>query len=140
MQSLPDARAQANQVLDPIGGKHWAKSLKTLAPSGRMIVYGVSSVTDGGKLALARMVLGVPWLKFNPIRLMNANQGVMGVNLGHLWHVQDRVAGWARAILGLYERGSVRPHVDRSFSFDEAAEAHRYLEDRKNRGKVVLVP
>ena len=127
-------------VLDPIGGRHWARSLETLAPSGRMIVYGVSSVTGGGKLAMARMALGVPWLKFNPIRLMNANQGVMGVNLGHLWHAPDRVAGWARAILSLYERGGVRPHVDRSFSFDEAAEAHRYIEGRKNRGKVVLTP
>lgn len=127
-------------VLDPIGGKHWARSLQTLAPSGRMIVYGVSSVTGGGKLALARMALGVPWLKFNPIRLMNANQGVMGVNLGHLWGAQDRVAGWARAILNLYERGSVKPHVDRAFSFEAAAGAHRYLEERKNRGKVVLTP
>ncbi len=127
-------------VLDPIGGKHWAKSLDVLAPSGRLIVYGVSSVTGGGKWALARMALGVPWLKFNPIRLMNMNEGVMGVNLGHLWHAPERVAGWARAILALYERGSVRPHVDRSFSFDEAAAAHRYIEDRKNRGKVVLTP
>lgn len=127
-------------ALDPIGGKHWTKSLSVLAPSGRLIVYGVSSVTGGGKLALARMALGVPWLKFNPIRLMNANQGVIGVNLGHLWHAQDRVAGWAQAILSLYERGSVRPHVDRTFSFDEAAEAHRYIEERKNRGKVLLRP
>lgn len=127
-------------VLDAIGGKHWGRSLRVLGPSGRLVVYGVSSVSGGGKLALAKMALGVPWLKFNPIRLMNANQGVMGVNLGHLWNAQDRVAGWAQAILGLYERDSVRPHVDRAFSFDEAAEAHRYIEDRKNQGKVVLRP
>ena len=127
-------------VLDPIGGKHWAKSLSTLAPSGRMVVYGISSVTGGGKLALAKMVAGVPWLKFNPVRLMNENQGVMGVNLGHLWHAQDRVAAWAQAILSRYERGDVRAHVDRVFSFDEAAQAHQYIEDRKNTGKVLLRP
>ena len=51
-----------------------------------------------------------------------------------------RKAGWARAILGLYERGDVKPHVDRVFSFDEAAAAHQYIEDRKNTGKVLLRP
>lgn len=127
-------------VLDPIGGRHWAKSLDVLAPSGRLVMYGVSSVTEGGRLAFAKLAFGIPWLRFNPVRLINANRGVMGVNLGHLWRAQDRVGSWARALLGLYERGDVRPHVDRTFSFDEAAEAHRYIEDRKNRGKVLLTP
>ncbi|GAB5533776.1 MAG: medium chain dehydrogenase/reductase family protein [Rubricoccaceae bacterium] len=139
VMSLTDGEG-VDLVLDPIGGKHWAKSLSVLAPSGRMVVYGISSATGGGKLGLLKVMAGVPWTKFNPIRLMNENQGVMGVNLGHLWHAQDRVAGWARAILGLYERGDVRPHVDRVFSFDEAADAHRYIEERKNTGKVLLRP
>ena len=127
-------------VLDAVGGKHWDRSLKTLAPSGRLVVYGISSVTGGGKLDLAKMLVGVPWLKVNPLRLMSRNEGVMGVNLGHLWNARERVAAWAKALLDLYERGDVRPHVDRVFSFDEAAEAHRYIEDRKNRGKVLLRP
>ena len=32
------------------------------------------------------------------------------------------------------------PHVDQVFSFDDAGKAHRRLEERKNIGKVVLVP
>ena len=139
VRSLTDGDG-VDLVLDPIGGKHWAKSLSTLAPSGRMIVYGASSMAGGGKLSLLKMVAGIPWTKFNPVRLMNENQGVMGVNLGHLWHAQDRVRDWAQTILGLYERGDVRPHVDRVFSFDEAAAAHQYIEDRKNTGKVLLRP
>ena len=127
-------------VLDPIGGKHWAKSLSVLGPSGRLVMYGVSSVTEGGRLAFAKLALGIPWLKFSPIHLINANRGVMGVNLGHLWGAQERIAGWARAILKMYDQGDVRPHVDRTFSFAEAAAAHRYIEDRKNTGKVLLTP
>jgi NADPH:quinone reductase-like Zn-dependent oxidoreductase len=38
------------------------------------------------------------------------------------------------------QQGWIRPHVDRSFSFDEIADAHRYMEARKNIGKIVLVP
>lgn len=127
-------------VLDPIGGEHWSRSLDALAPSGRLVVYGVSTVTGGGRLALAQMALKVPWLRTSPFALMNANHGVLGVNLGHLWEARDRVAGWARTLLAYAEVGKVKPHVDRVFSFDEAAEAHRYIEERKNRGKVLLRP
>ena len=127
-------------VLDPIGGRHWARSFEVLAPSGRIVLYGVSSLTEGGRLAFLKLALGVPWLKFNPVRLINANQGVLGVNLGHLWGARERVAEWARTLLALYERGALRPHVDAVVPFAEAAEAHRLLEDRENRGKVLLKP
>jgi NADPH:quinone reductase-like Zn-dependent oxidoreductase len=36
--------------------------------------------------------------------------------------------------------GWIKPYVDRSFRFDEAGAAHQYLEQRKNIGKVVLIP
>ncbi len=38
------------------------------------------------------------------------------------------------------QEGWVRPHVDKSFSFNDVADAHAYIENRKNIGKVVLVP
>ena len=132
--------AGVDLVLDAVGGKHWARSLETLSPSGRLVVFGISAIAGGGKIELAKALVGIPWLKVNPIRLLNANQGVLGVNVGHLWDEAPRVAGWMRAILGMYRRGDVRPHVDRVFAFDEAADAHRYIEDRKNTGKVILRP
>ncbi|MBW2191406.1 MAG: NAD(P)-dependent alcohol dehydrogenase [Deltaproteobacteria bacterium] len=36
------------------------------------------------------------------------------------------------------DAGSIRVVVDRSFAFDEAPEAHRYMETKRARGKVVL--
>lgn len=132
--------AGVDLVLDPIGGDHWRKSLSVLAPAGRLVMYGVSSASGGGKLGLAKVALGIPWLQFNPLGLINANRGVLGVNLGHLWGVPETVAGWARVLLGLYEKGEIRPHVDRVFPFAEAAEAHRFLEERRNVGKVLLRP
>ena len=127
-------------VLDPIGGKHWSKSLDVLAPTGRVVLFGVSEVAGKGRLGMLRMALGIPWKRMSPIALINANRGVLGVNLGHLWGEGERIAGWARKLLAYYERGEVRPFVDRSFSFAQAAEAHAYIEGRQNRGKVLLVP
>jgi NADPH:quinone reductase-like Zn-dependent oxidoreductase len=43
-------------------------------------------------------------------------------------------------ILELMAAGVFTPVVDRSFPFDHAGDAHRYIQDRKNFGKVVLVP
>ncbi|MEM1041895.1 MAG: medium chain dehydrogenase/reductase family protein [Bacteroidota bacterium] len=127
-------------VLDPIGGAHWRKSFEVLAPTGRLVVFGFSAATGGGKLGLARAAAKVPWLRFSPIALMNANHGVLGVNLGHLWGMQDEVGRWMRKLLRYYEKGDIRPHVDRVFPLREAAAAHRYIEERRNVGKVVLAP
>lgn len=127
-------------VLDPIGGKHWARSLEVLRPSGRVVVYGISSVAGSGKLGLLKMVAQIPWRRMSPISLISKNHGVLGVNVGHLWHVPHLVAGWMRVLLSYAERGDIRPYVDRVFPLAEAAEAHRYIEERKNRGKVLLRP
>jgi NADPH:quinone reductase-like Zn-dependent oxidoreductase len=76
----------------------------------------------------------------NPLSLRSANKGVLGVNLGHMWHQQELLIGWLGQILSWHGEGKVRPHVDRAFSFADAPAAHAYLEDRKNVGKLVLVP
>ncbi len=81
-----------------------------------------------------------PWLQFNPISLINANKGVFGVNLGHMWGEVDRIRGWADQLLELWAQGVVKPKIAASFRFDEAAAAHHFIQDRKNIGKVILVP
>ena len=43
------------------------------------------------------------------------------------------------ALLGMYEAGEIHPHVDRTFTFDEAPAAHHFIHDRKAVGKVLLV-
>ena len=128
-------------VIDPIGGAHWKKSYAALRATGRLGMFGISTVSANGlsgKLNMLKAAIQTPW--FHPFALLNKNRGVFGLNLGHMWDEPEKVAVWMRDILGGVEEGWVNPYVDRSFSFDEAGEAHRYLEERKNIGKVVLVP
>ncbi|MDX1530800.1 MAG: zinc-binding dehydrogenase [Rhodothermales bacterium] len=139
VQALTDGRG-VDLVLDPIGGAHWKESFRALAPTGRVVIFGFSAAAGKGKLGALREVLRVPWRRFLPFYLINANRGVLGVNLGHLWDIGDEVARWSRKLLQYYERGQIRPHVDRAFPLAEAAAAHRYIEDRRNVGKVVLEP
>ncbi len=128
-------------VIDPLGGGHWKKSYQALRSTGRLGMFGMSTVSaDGwrGKLEMAKAVWQTPW--FHPFGLLNKNRGVFGLNLGHLWHERDKVAEWMKVILEGVEEGWVRPHVDKTFPFAEVGAAHSYMESRQNIGKVILVP
>jgi len=81
---------------------------------------------------------GLP--RYTPIKLMEDNRSIAGVNMGHLWHEGELVRREALALMALYEEGKIKPHVDKLFSFAEAGAAHEYLESGKNVGKVVLTP
>ncbi len=127
-------------VIDPIGGKNWKKSYKALRSTGRLGVFGVSTVTEskmGRSLQFVKLLSQMPW--YNPLGLMNANKSVFGVNLGHMWNEGDKLRGWMQNILDGIEAGWVRPHVDQAFPFEQAGDAHAYIEARKNIGKIVLV-
>ena len=91
-----------------------------------------------GKLRALKALSQTP--RFHPLALMNRNRGVFGLNLGHMWDEGEKVAGWTSEIVRGINEGWIKPHVDRSFPFDQVAESHRYIEERKNIGKVVLVP
>ena len=90
--------------------------------------------------SMLSMLANTPWFQFNPLRLMNANKGVFGVNVGHMWDEIDRLRGWGEALMELAARGIVRPKVAASFKFDDAPKAHHFIQDRRNIGKVLLVP
>jgi len=140
LQQLTNGRG-VDLVIDPIGGKHWKKSYAALRHTGRLGMFGVSAASAtgiGGKIKLLKAAIQTPW--FHPFRLLNKNRGVFGLNLGHMWHEPEKVAVWMRDILRGIGEGWVRPYVDRTFSFEEVGAAHKYLEERKNIGKVVLVP
>ena len=77
---------------------------------------------------------------FTPLSLMNANKGVFGVNLGHMWGEVDRIRGWVDQLMSLWEQRAIKPKIAHTFRFDEASTAHHFIQDRKNIGKVLLTP
>jgi len=128
-------------VIDPLGGSSWKKSYRALRTTGRMGVFGMSTASASGirgKLRALKALAQTP--RFHPLALMNRNRGVFGLNLGHMWREGEKVAGWTQEIVRGIHEGWIQPYVDRAFPFDQIAEAHRYIEARKNIGKVVLLP
>jgi NADPH:quinone reductase-like Zn-dependent oxidoreductase len=129
-------------ALDPIGGRSWRQSYDCLAPLGRLGMFGFAAATErpGRWLPMLRAAAGVPWLLLTPLALMNANRGMFGVNLGHLWGETATLRRWLADILRWQAEGKINPVVDRAFSFADAAAAHPHIEARRNIGKVLLVP
>ena len=130
-------------VCDAVGGGSFKKGFRCLSPTGRLGMFGMSSATTGKTRNLAsllRFLVEMPWLQFNPVSLMNENKGVFGVNMGHMWGEIGRMRGWMENLMALYAKGIVKPKVDKTFKFAEAPAAHHYLQDRKNTGKVLLLP
>jgi NADPH:quinone reductase-like Zn-dependent oxidoreductase len=124
-------------VLDATGA--FRKSYRCLAPLGRLVMFGFSQAATGmtpSWLAALPKFLAIPW--FHPARIMNDNKAVIGVNLGHLW---DRIELLRREMLALLEdckAGRLAPVVGKTFPLTDAAAAHRYIQERRNVGKVVL--
>lgn len=131
-------------ITDPLGGKEWKRSYKALRATGRLGMFGVSTASEGPNAGLKsywnmlKTVVQMPF--FHPLSLVNKNRGTFGVNLGHLWHEKEKAAKWTEALLQGVEQGWINPHVDTTFRFENAGEAHRYIEERRNIGKVILVP
>ncbi len=128
-------------ILDAVGGKSWTEGYDLLAPCGRLVAFGLSAAAAGNSRSLLHalgQVLAVK--KWSPMKLMDDNKTIGGTNMGHLFNRPDLLLPQLRALLEMYERGELKPHIDRSFPFAEAGAAHQYIHDRKAKGKVLLVP
>ena len=129
-------------ILDPQGPESFQRSLRQLAPLGRLVCFGFASLVTGPRRRLWHAVTSVlKTAKVNPITLMNQNAGVLGLNLAHLFGERDLQREAMQRLGGMLAEGTIHPHLDRTFPLDAAgaAGAHTWLHERRNFGKVVLV-
>jgi NADPH:quinone reductase-like Zn-dependent oxidoreductase len=128
-------------IMDAVGGPSFRRSYRLLNPGGRLIAFGASSVTSGEKrnpLVAVRAALRMP--RFNLIKQMGASKSVIGLNMLTLWDHAGTIKPWIDPLVDLMEDGTIQPVVAEAIPFDRAPEAHRILAQRRNVGKVVLVP
>jgi len=125
-------------ILDPIGGRSFGDSYRMLAPLGRLIMVGISSMASERRSAwrVLRSWWGMP--SFNPLSLINRNRGVFGLNVGHLWDERPQLLPLMDLLMTELRAGRLQPIVARTFPLEKAAEAHRFIQSRANIGKVVL--
>jgi NADPH:quinone reductase-like Zn-dependent oxidoreductase len=127
-------------VMDAIGGRSFSRSYECLGSTGRLVIYGFSTVAgaDGKRNAFggAKALLQTP--RFHPLRLLAKNVSVIGVNLSGLQARPALLRSEMADIFQLYTAGKIKPMIAKKFPLAEAAAAHQFIHDRKNIGKVVL--
>jgi NADPH:quinone reductase-like Zn-dependent oxidoreductase len=134
-------------IMDALGPTSFRKDYRLLRQGGRLIMYGASELQTGsGKRDLvgavrsvARMPLAtMPWWK--SVGVMNENKGIFGLNMLSWWDREGNLDRLTEPLLEAFGKGQLRPVVAEAFPFDRAPDAHRFIEERRNVGKVVLVP
>jgi NADPH2:quinone reductase len=118
--------AGVDVVYDSVGATTFEKGLNVLKPRGMMALFGQSSG---------------PVAPLNP-QVLNAKGSLFLTRptLRHYIATREELLWRAQDILGWITAGELRVRVDKTFPLAEAAAAHRYLEDRKTHGKVLLLP
>jgi NADPH:quinone reductase-like Zn-dependent oxidoreductase len=128
-------------ILDAIGGASFRRSYNLLRAGGRMVCFGASGVVSGERrnlVAAAKTALRMP--RFNLIKQMSDSKSVIGLNLLSLWDELGSAERWRGPLQELLADGTIKPVVAEAFTFDRAPDAHRFVSERKNIGKVVLTP
>jgi NADPH:quinone reductase-like Zn-dependent oxidoreductase len=133
-------------AFDAIGPTSFRKDYRLLRPGGRLICFGLSEVQTGEKRNVPGLLKGVvgmvtatmPWWK--SLAIMNENKGVFGLNMLSWWKAEGSIKRAIEPLEGDLAAGRLEPLVAESFPFDRAADAHRFIHERRNIGKVVLTP
>jgi NADPH:quinone reductase-like Zn-dependent oxidoreductase len=132
---------QFDVILDAIGGRSFRRSYQMLRPGGRLVAFGASAVASGQRrnlITALRTVARMP--RFNMLKQMTESKAVIGLNMLTLWKDRDTLTPWIEPLRELLDDGTIKPVVAGDFSFEEAGAAQTMITERRNIGKVVLVP
>ena len=116
---------QVDLILDVLGGKYLNKNLELTKRNGKIISFAVME----GKVAeinLARLLVRNISLIGSTIRNKSINEKI------------NLISNVKENLMPLIFQGEVQPIIDKVFNFKDYNDAHRYLEERKNIGKVIL--
>ena len=122
-------------ILDGVGESGFARSIGLLRFGGRVVGYGLASIMlDDHTAPEIEAAVAAP-ATLEPF--LTNSTGFIGCHLGGPAPLFRR---WISHLLTLCADGAITPHIDRVFPLAEAADAHRYLHQRLNTGKVLLQP
>jgi NADPH:quinone reductase-like Zn-dependent oxidoreductase len=133
-------------IIDATGPTNFRKDYRLLREGGRMVMFGITEASTGTGRSIPRLVSSLarmplattPWWK--SLQAMNENKMVGGLNMLTWWDREERIDRIIEPLRAMMEAGNLDPVVAESFPFDRAGDAHRFIAERRNIGKVVLIP
>jgi len=133
-------------AIDALGPSSFRKDYRLLRPGGRLVMYGLSENSREGKRSIpltlkslaAMPTATMPW--WRSLLVMNENKGVFGLNMLKWLDTEGSLDRLVAPLMADLEAGRLDPVVAESFPFERAGDAHKFIAERRNVGKVVLFP
>ncbi|KFP26890.1 Quinone oxidoreductase PIG3, partial [Colius striatus] len=125
-------------ILDCVGGSYWEKNLNCLGTDGRWIIYGLLSGGDVhgdlfARLLSKRASIHTSLLRSRDKEASNSYQQCI---------YKERLGkAFTEDVLPYFSEGAsphLQPLVDSVYPLHKIAEAHRFMEENKNIGKIVI--
>jgi NADPH2:quinone reductase len=116
---------QVNAVLEMSGGATFEACLRTLAPFGRMVTFGIASRQPN---------------EVDTGHLMRHSRAVIGFWLMHLIPQRELVASMIGDLFSAVEAGELEVVIGETYPLAEARRAHEDLAARRSHGKLLLDP
>jgi NADPH:quinone reductase len=113
-------------ILEMTGGDVFSRSLRALAPFGRLVHFGQAA--RGGTPAV------------DPGELMGRSQGVLGFWLVHVMRKPDLMGHAMEDLFAMVERGDLEVILGGEYALGDARQAHEDLRARRTTGKLILRP
>ncbi len=113
----------ANLFFDPIGGPFLEMLASAAAPRATIIEYGALSTSPTSFPLFTALAKGLT---------------IRGYTLFELTQDDELLARARSFVYEGLESGTLRPVIDRAFTFSNIAEAHRYMESNQQKGKIVV--
>ncbi len=113
-------------VYDSVGKDTFEKGLNCLRKRGYMVLYGQSSG---------------PAPQIDP-QILNGKGSLFLTRptLGHYTADRAELVGRTNDLFNWIAAGKLKVRVDKTYPLADAGEAHRYLEGRQSKGKILLLP
>jgi putative PIG3 family NAD(P)H quinone oxidoreductase len=115
-----------NLILDFIGASYWEQNLSVLATDGRLVLIALLGGAKVDQLDLRVLLKKRIQITATTLRARS----------------QDYKIRLARDLsefaLPRFKDGRLKPVIDRIFPWEEVVQAHRYMEENKNIGKIIL--
>ncbi len=115
-----------NVIIDFVGQSYWEQNMEVLAPDGRIAILATMGGSEVSRFSLRQ--------------IMQKRATIMGSTLrnrplSYKIHLTKEFSDYT---LPLLTDGTIHAVIDRVFPWEKVREAHRYMEENRNTGKIVL--
>ncbi len=131
---------EVDLVFDALGGRYVREGYGLLRPNGRLVSYGLGTMTPSGKrpnwVKLAWQYSQIP--RFSIFPMISENRTVSGFNVLLLWDRMDLLGGLLDRCLAWGREGKLKARVSQVVPYTEAGDLHAAMQTGKTTGKLVL--